>query len=111
MHLQSLCFDQAELPVLNSSPLLMVVPFLVRPKKTQVDKTAPHSSDIAIAEFRDLLEAKLHTNDHLLRIAVPPDWSKPQELTGLDITSRGSDLVNQFVHVGPGSLVLVLLPH
>jgi fatty-acyl-CoA synthase len=89
----------------------MVVPFLVRPKKTRVDETVPHSSDLAVAEFREFLEARLHTNDQLLRVAVPPDLSQPRELTGIEIASRGRHLVNQFVQASPGSLVLVLLPH
>lgn len=89
----------------------MVVPFLVRCKKTQVDRTVPQSSNIAVTEFRDVLEARLQTNEQLLRIAIQPDWSMPQELTGLEIASRGRGLVNQFVQAGPGSLVLVLLPH
>src|SRR5262249_46639978 len=93
------------------SPLRMVVPFLFRPKGTRVDETGPDSSDIAIADFFGLLEARLDTNDQLLRIAVPPDLSKPQELTGVEIASRGRALVNQYVRAEPGSLVLALLPH
>jgi acyl-CoA synthetase (AMP-forming)/AMP-acid ligase II len=88
----------------------MVVPVLVKPKETRVE-TAAQSSDVTVADFREQLEARLHTNDQMLRIAVPPDLSKPQELTGLEIASRGRALVNQLVRAEAGSLVLVLLPH
>src|SRR6266478_5649345 len=63
------------------------------------------------AEFRRALEAGLNTRDTLLRVAICPDLRSPVELTGVEIASRGRELVTGHVRAAPGGVVLLLLPH
>lgn len=76
-----------------------------------MDEATPHPSDTMTAEFHGLLEARLQTNDQLLRVTVPPDLSNPLELKGFEILARGRRLVGEYLNTEPGGLVLVLLPH
>jgi acyl-CoA synthetase (AMP-forming)/AMP-acid ligase II len=63
------------------------------------------------AEFRRALEAGLNTGDTLLRVAIAPDLRRPVELTGVEIASRGRELVIRCVRAEQGGVVLLLLPH
>jgi len=63
------------------------------------------------AEFHRALKARLETSNTLLRVATAPDLTAPFELTGVDIASRGRELVARYGPPQRGGVVLLLLPH
>ena len=63
------------------------------------------------AEFYRAVKARLETSNTLLRVATAPDLTAPFELTGVDIASRGRELVARYGPPQRGGVVLLLLPH